>query len=514
MISKSVLIRVDASKLIGSGHVMRCLTLAEELRKEQADVGFITRKHDGDLNNLIQKKGFKLYDLPSDGEFCQKNKECYKNWLGSTQEVDASGTISILKDLQPDWLIVDHYAIDETWEQRVRPYVKRIMVIDDLADRKHDCDLLLDQNYMSDNHRRYENIVSPACTTLLGPQYALLRQEFVSARDNLRLKDGSVKHVFVFFGGVDSDNMTLKAIKALSSKELSVLFVSVVIGAANPHRKEIAKAVEQRPRTTLHIQVNNIAEIMRQADLALCAGGTTTWERCCIGLPGLVVTIAENQVRLTRYLHMDGLLRWMGTSRTVDVRRMQNELLKACQMPERNRQEALNGMRLVDGHGSKHVSQILLCGPEKESLMVRKAVESDCEMFWDWVNDHEVRKNAFNPEPILWETHEVWFNDKLHDPSATIYVIECEWGSVGQVRFEEKEAYCLISYSLGRQFRGYGIGKAVLKKAIDEFTNTWRGVLQAEVKSGNIASCMNFVKLGFQENFSDKNKVIFRLQMP
>lgn len=338
---------------------MRCLTLAEELRQGGAEVEFITRTHEGNFNSLIQQKGFKLYELLS---VFQDNLEGtsrveYASWLGSTQEADAAETVSVLRDIQPEWLIIDHYAIDDTWEKLVRPQVKKIMVIDDLADRKHDCDLLLDQNYMSGDQERYADLVSPACPKLLGPQYALLRKEFAESRKTLKKRKGSVHRVFVFFGGVDPENMTGKALEALSAPEFAHIQTDVVIGSSNTHLDVIAKQAKQRARTTLFIQVDNIAELMAQADLALCAGGTTTWERFCLGLPSLVVTIADNQIPFTRDLHHDGLLRWLGTSQAVDAQALRKGLMQAVEDSERNLQEAEKGMQLVDGIGAQKVAE-------------------------------------------------------------------------------------------------------------------------------------------------------------
>jgi UDP-2,4-diacetamido-2,4,6-trideoxy-beta-L-altropyranose hydrolase len=511
----TIFFRVDASVLIGSGHVMRCLTLAEELRQAGADVRFIPRSHDGSLNSLIQNKGFKLYELPTPCRVPLKEttRGEYATWLGTTQEADAAETVAILKTFQPDCLIVDHYAIDETWEQLVRPYVNKIIVIDDLADRKHDCDLLLDQNYVHGGHKRYTDLVSPACTVLAGPKYALLRKEFAEARKNLKHRDGSVYRVFVFFGGVDSDNMTGKALEALSANEVSHIHVDVVIGAANPHRAAISHVVTQRSLTILHVQVENIAELMAQADLAICAGGTTTWERFCLGLPSLVVSIADNQVPFTRDLHQDGLLRWLGTSQDVDVQKLREGISQALQATDRNRQETEMGMKLVDGSGAQKLAHMLLKGPLHEELRVRRVIESDCELFWHWANDPEVRKNAFNSDLIPSESHKIWFSKKIRDPYTTIYVLEYEQCPIGHVRFEINDEQYVISYLLGRTFRGIGMGKKILKIAIDSFKKTRLFLLKAEVKCDNFASAVNFIRLGFKEQNHEINKRVFKLDL-
>nr|ADD96533.1 hypothetical protein [uncultured organism MedDCM-OCT-S11-C293] len=179
---------------------MRCLTLAEELRNAGAEVQFVTRAHEGNLKGLIEAKGFALCVLPAGQQTGSSIDASSPNesWLGDTQEQDAEDVIDCLKGSKPDWLITDHYALDETWEKLVRPYVKNIMVIDDLADRRHDCELLLDQNYTRGDLDRYADLVPPSCTKLLGPGYALLRREFAEARRDYKPKDGTVKRLFVF----------------------------------------------------------------------------------------------------------------------------------------------------------------------------------------------------------------------------------------------------------------------------------------------------------------------------
>lgn len=361
MRTKSILFRVDASILTGSGHVMRGLTLAEELRNAGAEVGFVARMHEGNLNGLIRSKGFQIFELPvgQQTNIGDGARGVYAQWLGASQQEDARETIEAMGDFRPDWLIIDHYAIDKQWEQLVRPHVSRIMVIDDLADRKHDCDILLDQNYVIGKEDRYKGLVPPSCTTLLGPHYALLRKEFAEAGALMRMRDGIVKRVFVFFGGVDPDNMTCKSLDALLDPELSHLKVDVVLGSANPHRDKVRQLVERRPHTTFHVQVDTVAKLMASADLALCAGGSSTWERLSLGLPSLVVTIADNQAPFTRDLNNDGLLRWLGSSQNVDVVMIKSALKVALMDSERNRQESEAGMLMVDGNGAVRVVQCI-----------------------------------------------------------------------------------------------------------------------------------------------------------
>jgi UDP-2,4-diacetamido-2,4,6-trideoxy-beta-L-altropyranose hydrolase len=180
-----ILIRTDASVQIGTGHVMRCLTLADELRGRGAEVIFVCREFDGNLCGYIEEKGYIVHRLPvSDAtEQGDQNIEIglkHTAWLGADCQTDVEQVEEIIKDLEspPDWLVVDHYALDERWEECLRSYCKKIMVIDDLADRPHNCDLLLDQNFYENLESRYDGLVPPQCKKFLGPKYALLRPEF------------------------------------------------------------------------------------------------------------------------------------------------------------------------------------------------------------------------------------------------------------------------------------------------------------------------------------------------
>ena len=232
-----VVFRCDASILMGSGHVMRCLTLANELREQGADITLICRKHPGHLFDLIESSKHRLLRLPF-AATSATGKLAHAHWLGATQEEDSKQTVEALKTIERvDWLVVDHYALDVEWEAAIRSYTKHIMVIDDLADRVHDCDVLLDQNlHRAEMETRYEKLIPPQCKKLLGPKYALLRPEFKKARSNLKVRDGSVKRIFVFFGGSDPTNETGKALQAIQQLGRTDIAIDVVVGSTNPHQ--------------------------------------------------------------------------------------------------------------------------------------------------------------------------------------------------------------------------------------------------------------------------------------
>ena len=297
-----VAFRADASVKIGTGHVMRCLTLADELRRSGYTCVFICRLADGELTSEIVRRGHRVTTLPCISS-TSKTPDLSRSdsWLGTTFQRDAQETISALVDLEipPEWLVVDHYGIDTHWESEVAPFVGQILVIDDLANRPHSCSVLLDQNLYQQMNERYEHLVDPGCIALLGPQYALLRSEFQQARSFLRPRTGEVERLFVFFGGIDRDNMTSLALRAISRLSDLNLSGDVVVGSGNPHLTEVERLTQSLGNFHLHVQSGDIARLMSSADLSIGAGGTTTWERAYLGLPSISVVVAENQREMT-----------------------------------------------------------------------------------------------------------------------------------------------------------------------------------------------------------------------
>ncbi len=354
-----VLIRTDASVEIGSGHLMRCLTLADELHDKGAEVTFVCREHPGHLFDLIETSSHRLIRLPPPTS-STGGKLAHAQWLGVTQEEDAHQTAEALKVVgRLDWLIVDHYALDVEWEIAMRAYAERIMVIDDLADRKHDCDVLLDQNLHGDMESRYENKVSPRCTKLLGSKYVLLRPEFKEVRGNLKIRDGSVKRIFVFFGGSDPTNETGKALQAIQQLDRTDIAIDVVVGSTNPHQADIASLCAQLREAKLHRQIDNIAELMASADLAIGAGGSTTWERCALSLPTLTISVAENQVSIAEGVDRANAQIYLGAASEVTSEIIAAQLERLLQQPQELIAMSEAGQRLVDANGSHRIIEAI-----------------------------------------------------------------------------------------------------------------------------------------------------------
>jgi UDP-2,4-diacetamido-2,4,6-trideoxy-beta-L-altropyranose hydrolase len=348
-----VVIHTDASFEIGTGHVMRCLTLAEQLRDEGASIVFICRWLPKNLCDRIEERGYSVHRLLHDQQRSADEALLtgYERWLGVPPDEDAAQTINLLnkKCLQPDWLVVDHYALDARWEEQMRPYTNKIMVIDDLANRPHDADLLLDQNFYENAQYRYEGLVPSQCRTLLGPRYALLRREFRQAREKMSERDGIVRRLLVFFGGADRTNETAKSLEAIRSVGRNDLTVDVVIGMANPHQAQIEAVSRDMPFVTLHYCAENMADLMLQADLAIGAGGTTTWERCSLGLPTITVIVAENQRETIEAVATRGAVWNMGWYSEVSVTDLEVEMRFVFSHPEEIQAMSQNALLLMGG---------------------------------------------------------------------------------------------------------------------------------------------------------------------
>lgn len=426
-------IRAEGSATIGMGHLARCEVLAEALRERGAEV------------------------------------------------VDAS-----LPGL--DWLVVDHYGSDAAWERDARKRAARILAIDDLG-REHDCDALLDQNYFPDAWKRYAGRLPSRCRRLLGPRYALLRPEF--ARAAKRARDGNVRTILVSFGGSDPANATAQAITAIRALQRKDLVTDVVLGEANPHADSIARLCAGDTAFRVHRAANNMAELMQRADLAIGAGGSTTWERCCMGLPTIQLAIAPNQEEPTRALAADGYVFHPPT--------LSSEVLQAVlEDKEKLAQQSRAVMGLVDGEGRKRVAAALFAGPHSR-FSLRDARAEDIHLYFAWANDPEVRHQSFRAEPIPWSEHQPWFAQRLAE--AMLLVAQDEAGvPLGQVRFERTDGRWTIHYSVAPEFRGIGLGAKMLSSAIAELRRRHPGArVRGAIKPENTASLRVFATLGFKE---------------
>ena len=314
-----VIFRTDASLQMGTGHVMRCLTLADALAAQGADCLFICREHQGNLIEQIRNKGYRTHALPvlpSVGACLlaikaasDQQASAHSHWLGANQVEDAAACAAILTEVNPDWLIVDHYALDSRWEITLKPHYRKLMVIDDLADRTHVCDLLLDQTFGRDSED-YRPLVPAGSRLLCGSQYALLRPEFAAMRDYSlqRRANPQLRRLLVTMGGIDKDNATGQVLDALNACALpDDCRITVVLGGTSPWLDHVRQQAEHMPwPTEVLVGGSNMGQLMADSDLAIGAAGATSWERCCLGLPTIMLVLADNQLQIARGLQLVG----------------------------------------------------------------------------------------------------------------------------------------------------------------------------------------------------------------
>jgi UDP-2,4-diacetamido-2,4,6-trideoxy-beta-L-altropyranose hydrolase len=308
-----VLMRLDSSLQIGTGHLMRCLTLADGLRRRGAQIAFACRALEGSLAPMLESQGYAVHDVVR-GDPRPRIDALLPDW-----EADAAATARVARASRADWIAVDHYGLDARWEESVRRASAGVMAVDDLANRRHACDVLLDQNYYRDGDTRYEGLVPAGAVTLLGPRYALLRPDFESYRARGRSRAGEVRRILVFLGGTDPDNVTHKVVSALQRVPAADLQVHVVVGGTNPHRHDIQSLCAADARFSYECQARDMAALMAESDLAVGAGGATTWERCYLGLPAIVVATGENQVRTNEDIAALGVCRYLGRASELTI---------------------------------------------------------------------------------------------------------------------------------------------------------------------------------------------------
>lgn len=339
---------------------MRCLTLADALHSCGAEILFISRHLSDHLRGVLAVKGYGLQQMDSTLMVSQGEKDLpHADWLGVSQSVDAQDTVRALSDFKVDWLVVDHYALDGRWESVLKTIVKKMLVIDDIADRYHDCNILLDQNLFTDMGTRYSGRISDRCRLMLGPEFALLRNEFSHLREFTSPRNGVVRRILVSMGGVDAKNLTATSISAVAHIGSPAIAVDVVIGKTHPALEEIQRAC-QLYGYRCHIEASNMAELMAAADLAIGSSGATSWERCCLGLPTICLTQADNQVAIAEGLEAHGAIVNLGEGQIVNMTALSAIIVRLIDQPEVLMEMSEASFKLVDGKGANRVCQNML----------------------------------------------------------------------------------------------------------------------------------------------------------
>lgn len=349
--------RADASPRIGAGHIMRCLALAAKLASRGAHISFIYAQLAEHLVALIQQRGYAMCLLNVSEESSDSSNLAHAAWLKSSQAEDAAACVALLRSDPVDWLVVDHYALDHRWETAVQSCARKLLVIDDLADRKHSCDLLLDQNLYLNSRERYAEKIPTKCVPLLGPAYALLREEFSEWRDRRAARSKLVRKVHVFFGGFDENDYTSRALRVIGDLRRTNISLDVVIGREHPNLKFIQDECF-RAGHSCYIQISNMAELMASAELAIGATGSASWERCCLGLATIGVATAPNQQPIAAGLYEAGAIAWVRSPAHFE-HGIALELERLLDNPRDIELMSAAAKKLVDGLGAERVTERL-----------------------------------------------------------------------------------------------------------------------------------------------------------
>ena len=467
---------------------MRCIALAQAWQDRGGEVTFISHCESETLRQRIMNEGF--------GFISVENAHPNHN--------DLSQTLEFLKqpsalNLRPSvaWLVLDGYHFTPEYQKAVRDAGIQLLVIDDMNHLPYyHADILLNQNIHAPDLKYH---CDEDTTPLLGARYVLLRREFLKYRDLNRQIPDRVKNILVTLGGADPDNVTLKVIKALNLIGDPNIEVKIVVGAANQNIERLQNELSLSP-FPFHLlpNVNNMAELMLWADVAVSAAGSTCWEMAFMGLPTSIIVIADNQIRIADELSNVGAgINW-GWHENITSKQYTQIVTEIMQDKSKRSCLAEQGKRLVDGKGRQRIIGAMLAG----QIKLRIAQENDCKLLWEWANDPEVRQSAFNSNNIEWEDHQVWFLNKQNETDCIQYIaLSKNDVPIGQIRFDIKGSIAEIDYSIGKDFRRMGLGQMLLKKGIELFcAQQERSItIQGYVKKENAPSSRTFLSAGFIE---------------
>lgn len=485
-----VLIRADASPTIGSGHIARCLTLARVLRQHGAQVAFACRTLPGHRLQSLDADGFQTFALPDRyaGEDPGQAIESLLPW-----QADIAALESVL-GAEPafDWIIVDHYGLDYRWQTAARQWAPRIAAIDDLATRRYAVDLLLNQN-LSGTPEAYASLLQGHCRSLLGPRYALLRDEFRGPAISVK---PLVRRVLVNFGGFDAAAQTHKTMLAMV--DLNELDVDFVAGADNPAWAQMQVLAASRPNWRLHSYVSDFARLMTQADLCIGAGGGTSWERAALGLPTICIAVSNNQQANAQVMASAGAHIYLGTGGQVDTVQLGQAIAFVVANQGVRQSLAERSLALVDGRGAERVA-VAMSGAV---LPLRMATMDDAHLLFEGRNAESVRRWALQSQAISWQSHQAWLAARLFDDRCLLLIAEAADGPIGMVRYDRDGEQATVSIYLFEGCSGLGWGRVLLARGEAFVTRHWPGLLRfnAQVLAANQASLKLFHRAGYQQD--------------
>jgi UDP-2,4-diacetamido-2,4,6-trideoxy-beta-L-altropyranose hydrolase len=482
-----VLIRADASPTIGSGHIARCLTLARVLRTQGSHVAFACRRLPGHRLDALSAEGFETFALPDSypDEDPQQGIESMLPWQA---DIDALG-LQLDGHADFDWIIADHYGLDHHWQTAARRWAPRIAAVDDLATRRYSVDLLLNQN-LSGLSENYAPLLPDGCRTLLGPRYALLREEFNCPPIEIKPR---ARRVLVNFGGFDAAMQTHHAMLALA--DFPALQVDFVAGADNPAWAQMQALAETRPNWRLHSFVSDFYQRMTEADLFIGAGGGTSWERAAMGLPTICIAVSNNQQNNGEVMAAAGAHVFMGAREQVSVEQLRDAIGFVVDNVYLRQSLADRSRQLVAGRGALRVAAAMAGAV----LKLRVATLDDAQLLFDGRNAEAVRRWSQQSAVIEWSQHLNWLTASLRNPQRLLLIAEADDGAVGVLRYDLRGFAAEVSLYLLEGRFGLGWGRALLARGEEFVAAHWPQLtaISAQVLPANRASLNVFRDAGY-----------------
>lgn len=391
-----------------------------------------------------------------------------------------------------DLLVVDHYELDRAYESAARRFARKIAVIDDLADRDHDCDLLIDTT-AGRKASDYATRVPDRIELLLGPNYAPLRPEFAVARARRATHSRDHRRMIINFGGADPDDATSAVLAALATMTIpGDLHIDVVLGHGARHAAHVAAQFSSLPNQfQLHLDAPDMVSLITQADIAIGAGGVSALERCCLGVPSVLIVIADNQRLVSGSLaeanaahvaHNGAEAAAFALALLED--RIALSIMGKC------------AASLCDGRGSARIASWIDPETAKDGLLVRlrPVTEEDEGMTLAWQRQPETRRLARDPRVPTTDGHHTWFTAKRSDPDCLFNIILHGDEPAGTLRMDRRAEGWEVSIAIDAARHGVGIGLAALalaRRLVPE------APLLAQILPGNDASHALFARAGY-----------------
>lgn len=478
-----LIIRADANAEIGTGHVMRCLALAQAWQDKEGTVTFVGQIASQSLRQRISDEGCSYLEI----------NHSYP------EPDDLQIMLSLNKNSKEsavNWLVVDGYHFTADYVRSLHQTGTKVLVIDDYAHQdEYQADLLLNQNLGSE---KLSYKINDDAVILAGNRYVLLRREFIRQKSNDQQNIAeSAGNILVTMGGADPENVTMQVIEALEQVALSGIKVKIVAGAANPHLSLLEKRLARADFAwELLNNVNDMAPLMRWADVAVTAGGSTCWELACLGVPALIFTIAKNQIGVAEAIAQAGAGLNCGNSHNLRNDKLAEVIRDLCKDKLKRANMSLAGRKLVDGQGAGRVTEKML--PWASGF--RAVRENDCRLLFNWANDPVVRRASFCKDTIGWEVHQRWFNDRFCDENYLMLIVLGENEQpAGLVRFDIAEDKAVISINLPVGARNKGQGSRIIKSACTTFFDSRQTcMINAFIRKDNEQSLKVFEQAGFK----------------